>query len=442
MKGCFANLNMKKKATYLFPVLFLALLLLIATGCGNGGDDKTVDVPGCFSREDYILSDTIANGTADYVKIYSDVYDLYPDSTTIVVGTVEDLTYSDADGIATTYYDLLVEDCWEGNVKKGDRITVAHNGGFVRNGNTLIKETIYNTPLPEKGDYYLLFLTNWCSGTYCALNTFMARYYISKDQTLYRFVPDEPYIKSEMDRGEDPTKLDEMKLLVLQLSESFLSNQPASLEENLNLLLRWEPFLDSNQDSQSLTEAYEEACLTLLEKTRLAVKNTTEKPTVLILSGESPFLAAGGDTFQNVIIEEAGCRNVIENYKCKGNFITLTENDLLQLNPDYIILPDTASYRLSDYPLFEQMTAGMNNQIIRIPFACEHEFYSLNVSLGRGDSGAFLAVAFLLSNIHESVYNRNQFVADAYCFATAYYGYEEMYIEEIEAYQRQWEETA
>ena len=112
----------------------------------------------------------------DYGKTYPTVSSLCGDSDGIVVGTVLDVWYTDENASALTYYDLLIEECWEGPFAEGDRITVGEAGGYIRgdvffdaHGNKsaqgldftkddVIRNNGFGSPEPKHGDRYVVFL--------------------------------------------------------------------------------------------------------------------------------------------------------------------------------------------------------------------------------------------------------------------------------------------
>ena len=418
-------MDIRKMVSAIAVVLSICML---SCSCGkHRGQDYTVAIENEFSIDGKTVIEDDVWSSADYIKVYPDADALYPDSSVIVLGTVKNVVYSDADGIATTYYDLEVQECWDGSLQSGDTITVAHNGGYLRgkvfnalhgyklyDDDAVIKECVYDIPLPCVGDTNLLFLTEWENGTFCALNSFMARYFVDENGGISRFVPDDDYCRWIMAQGNDPLTLDEMRTKISRLQTEYEAKPPLSLDDDLEMIKEWYPQVYPERDG--VAEKYEEACRLILDHVRNTASNVREKPSVLILNALNPCLAAGGDTFQNSMIKEAGGVNAAEGCRNKGNFTKLTRKEILKLDPDYVVIPETAAYDLNSDG-WERLSAVRNGNVITIPEECMHQFYPAEVKLGRGDPESFIGTAYLLYRLHEDLYPWESFREDAAAYA-------------------------
>ena len=137
---------------------------------------------------------------------------------TVVYGTVTKLRYFDETGFASTFYDFRIEMVYKGNLSVGDMITVDTPGGYLRlekklnafeNGRfddwseDVIRDTIFymtfdDTPAPEIGDRYFLFLNaeteknypEYVEGVlYYESGVFRGRYYYNESGRFERHCP-------------------------------------------------------------------------------------------------------------------------------------------------------------------------------------------------------------------------------------------------------------
>ena len=231
--------------------LFLCLFLLFCASCGRGADHgspepeerEETDVPQEEEREGNASGEERNNETSVLMdedlsaeekrnaelfepisepgRGYSNVSDLVPESSVIVTGTVQQeirYTYESLTAVATTWYEFRVEECWKGGLQPGDVITIAQNGGYYTEGGTgaarekhLVRQSPLRVPLPEMGDRNLLFLTDWTDGSYCALSTFMARYYITEEGKAVRFIPHDDFAYEIISSSTDPVSLEGLK---------------------------------------------------------------------------------------------------------------------------------------------------------------------------------------------------------------------------------------
>lgn len=420
-------------------------VLMLCSSCANRENhDKTVDVERTFTLEGKAISDIVrSHGDLDFIRSYPDAEALYPQSSLIAVGEVADVCYSDSGGIATTYFDFKISECWDGQYSENDIITVAHNGGYIRGSvfnaqsgydvvgdDDLILENIYDIPLPETGERYILFLTDWIDGMYIELDCFMARYFIDENGGISRFIPDDWYCQYMVADSDDPDTLDEMRDFVASIA-SVHSLEPLTMDENRELFKEWlkyemeindaaeaeweerEPKTSEEiaSDVQIVVDAYQK----LIDKIRESVKKTDSRPSVLILGDESPYLVAGGDTYKSSMIIEAGGVNAAEDYNNKGNFVRLTMKEIKALKPDYILIPEGAVYDIEDVTESEEWSkvkAIKNGNIIIMPIECANQMYSLDTDVGRGSYYLCQGIAFLHYSIHGEIYSKSEFIED------------------------------
>ena len=126
----------KKNITVFILGIILSLML---TGCGveEGTSvkkelivDKSVPIES-FDIEDYskVLE---APSETDFEKVYNNIDDLYNEADNVVYGTVKSVEYFDETGVALTYFNLIIEKVYKGELNENDMISIMTNGGFCR----------------------------------------------------------------------------------------------------------------------------------------------------------------------------------------------------------------------------------------------------------------------------------------------------------------------
>lgn len=78
------------------------------------------------------------------------------------------------------------------------------------------------------------------------------------------------------------------------------------------------------------------------------LQRNTEKPSVFMSSNSSLLFGASGSSFQNELIEKAGCKNIYCDQLSNDVWINVEYEDIILKNPDYIILPSDAKYSVED----------------------------------------------------------------------------------------------
>lgn len=191
---------------------------------------------------------SVVGGAASFGKIYKNVNELYEDAANIISGEVVEVTYSDEDAIARTYYSFAVNEVLKGDaVKEKTIITVMEMQGYCRlskyvekygadhieNYNELEAENVYfvytveGEPLIQKGEQYVLFLgkphdDRFGDGYFVTIGAFMGRYQENSDELYERYSPEDIYYQVT----DETTRMIsyEMPMSYLELKEAILSN--------------------------------------------------------------------------------------------------------------------------------------------------------------------------------------------------------------------------
>ncbi len=145
-------------------------------------NDKTIPAPVSYKIEDYGATDDRmmdVDSSMDYL-ISSDLTSLSENSTDIIRGTTQKITYTGIQGTARTMIDVLVTEVYAGTLKKGDLITICVLGGYIplreqidffdeafryepymtaeEIDETIVKETFDGEELPQENEDCLYFL--------------------------------------------------------------------------------------------------------------------------------------------------------------------------------------------------------------------------------------------------------------------------------------------
>ena len=433
--------------------LICCLLLLSAAACGRTEGPSPGDPPEETKETDAYAGEPLLDSELskedkqrairgepipEILNVYSNVSDLVPVSSTIVTGTVtENIRYT-YENIVTTWYEFLVEECWKGGLHPGDVITIAQDGGYytsqmhnaywnsleegtgVLEEGLLLCQSALGVPLPEKGDRNLLFLTDWTDGSYCALSTFMARYYISDDGEVSRFVPDDLLASEMIRRSTDPSSLDELRKIVHACMDGSGPAAPVTMQENREMFLSW--FETAGEMSPEEIRLYERCYDDVLKNVSAHASLMARSPTVLILGMDSPESAAGGETFQNTLIREAGGINAASAYKNGDHFTRLTFQEICALDPDYLVIPSGYGYDAEDILKGEEWTqlrAVSENHIAVVAGSAANCIYPSGVADGTGDPDACIGVAWLLHVTTPYVYSEQDYLADLAVYSQA-----------------------
>lgn len=238
----------------------IMVISLTAFSSNNGPTQKGISSNENTSSDETTVDNTatIANGftlegknivlkssaNADFAETYPNLESVYKKATNVVVGTVEEIRYTDEDAIPRTIYSLLVSETLKGGIEPNSKISVSESNGYVKMKtfidvygdahfpditqdeieNGVLLQSLGNAPLPETGDEYVIFLGEQkqegrIAGAYAVIGNFMGKYVLDKSTDLYsRFCPSED---SELYTVESPktraiTKEQPMSLITIK----------------------------------------------------------------------------------------------------------------------------------------------------------------------------------------------------------------------------------
>ncbi len=142
-----------------------------------------------------------------------------------------------------------------------------------------------------------------------------------------------------------------------------------------------------------------------------------DKPSVLLLSNSSYLSAAPAAMYQNDVITLAGGANALAE-STADYWQTLSYEEILALNPDYLVIPCGAKYTAQDIfadAALQDLSAVQNGHILSFPSSFE-EWDSPIPS-------AILGILWLRSALNPTVYSHDAFRKDVTEFYETFYGF-------------------
>lgn len=151
-----------------------------------------------------------------------------------------------------------------------------------------------------------------------------------------------------------------------------------------------------------------------LAKASELTADVTEKKKVLFLGNSSQLSVSNGTMLQSAIIEAAGGENVAKDLPGEGSYVDVSIEEIVNMNPEVIYLPNTAKYTIDDIKndeVWQTVDAVINDNIYVFPSDLEPWDYPT--------PAACLGVMWSVSNLYPELYSVDEVIADA----NEYYGY-------------------
>ena len=142
-----------------------------------------------------------------------------------------------------------------------------------------------------------------------------------------------------------------------------------------------------------------------------------EKPRVLYLGGATPLSVANGVMLQSKMIEAVGGENVAKDVEGTGDFIEISVEEIIKMNPEVIYIPVFAKYSIDDIlndAAWQSVTAVKNKKIFTFPSALEPWDYPT--------PSAAIGLSWLISNLYPEKYSLDKVVEDANEYYNLVYG--------------------
>ncbi len=198
-----------------------------------------------------------------------------------------------------------------------------------------------------------------------------------------------------------------------QLGLSVLVVNPET-EEGLNQMLTLIALVTGEFESDLMLKKFYDEKYTSLES---ALENV-EKPTVYMASNSSFLQAATTLMYQNDVINKAGGTNAVTDDE-NTYWVEVSYEALLEINPDYIIIPPMATYTAEDIyndATIKDLKAVQNKTIYQMPKGLEEWDSPIPSSV--------LGVLWLASKLHPEHYTYEQFESSAIEFYSEFYDLE------------------
>ncbi|WP_282201607.1 ABC transporter substrate-binding protein [Emergencia timonensis] len=209
-----------------------------------------------------------------------------------------------------------------------------------------------------------------------------------------------------------PKKLQEPAKALEELGISVLLINPESdalLQEAIRLL---GSAVGEEEKSEALLECYEETN----EKLAASIKNA-DTPSIYLAGNSDMLRTCPGGMYQNTLIKSAGGRNVAEAIE-GDSWAGISYEQLLNWNPDYIIIAAEASYTAEDLrsvPELANLKAVKENHVLTMP----SDFEAWDAPAPSG----ILGKLWLLAALHPEAYSLEEFQEDVSDFYDRFYGF-------------------
>jgi iron complex transport system substrate-binding protein len=170
----------------------------------------------------------------------------------------------------------------------------------------------------------------------------------------------------------------------------------------------------AEQRALSLIDYYRRS----LDELRQLVSDIAEKPAVYMGGVGSYLTTAPRDMYQSLLIELAGGKNAAGNIEGSSRAV-ISYEQLLTMNPDVLIIPSEAGYTREDIrndPQLANLSAVMRERIYQMPRSFE--------AWDSPVPSFALGIRWLLSVLHEDVYQMESMRNDVAAFYAQYYGIE------------------
>lgn len=100
-----------------------------------------------------------------------------------------------------------------------------------------------------------------------------------------------------------------------------------------------------------------------------------DRPSIYFASNSNILYGAVPSSFQNQIIEQSGCLNILNDVENSNIWAEIGYENLIIKNPDYIILPSNCSYTIDDVLNDEKLAtckAVLNKNVYKMPNSIEY----------------------------------------------------------------------
>ncbi len=193
--------------------------------------------------------------------------------------------------------------------------------------------------------------------------------------------------------------------VILPSEESF-----DTIKQSLTLMAT---LLGEDERATQIIEFMDKQLATAAELT----SGITDKKKVLFLGTSSPISVVNGAMLQSSIIEAAGGVNVAKDLEGKGDYIDITVEDIVAMNPQVIYIPSTAEYTIDDIKndaVWQSIDAVKNNNVYVFPSNLEAWDYPT--------PSASLGVLWAVSNLYPEVYTTEEVFTVANEYYSLVYG--------------------
>lgn len=139
-------------------------------------------------------------------------------------------------------------------------------------------------------------------------------------------------------------------------------------------------------------------------------------PSVYFASNSNILCGAVSNSFQNYLIEQSGCLNVLNDVEDSNIWKEIGYENLVMKNPEYIILPSNCTYTVDDVlhdPKLSNCSAVLNKNIYKMPGSIEYWDSPVPAS--------FLGAYWLANIVHPNRVSNTEYINRAEDFYNKFY---------------------
>lgn len=155
----------------------------------------------------------------------------------------------------------------------------------------------------------------------------------------------------------------------------------------------------------------------MIAKATAVAEETTNKPTVLMLSGSSRTRVSTDSMLQNLMIETAGGVSVTAGFQSSELWADVNVEQIIAWNPEVVYLPAYADYTVEDIltdPQWKDVKAVQDKRVHQFPSKLEPWDYPVAASS--------LGLCWTVHNLHPDLYSFEDLMVDVDHFYQFVYG--------------------
>lgn len=211
-----------------------------------------------------------------------------------------------------------------------------------------------------------------------------------------------------------PLRLKEFLPKLEELNIPVLVVDPESMESFIECIELLGKAINKEDRAKELVDYYKLKMDMVVNKT----KDIKDKPKVYLSAGSSPLSTCTSKMYQNDLIHMAGGDNVSKGLE-DGYWATISAEELVKWNPDYIFMVGYASYTKEDIindDKFKNLNGVKNDKVFVFPSKIEPWDYPTPSSV--------LGILWLVNKLHPDIYPTDEYVKEGEEFYKKFFNIE------------------